>query len=281
MGADRCGWVRMGAGRCGWVRVGAGRGGPPEPRAGAFFAVSPAHTSSHLIAPDRTYSHLPRHPHLPAPTRTLPAPIRTMPDTLFVNGILWTGLGEIATATRRWRWPAIHRRGRERRRHRQPAAVRHPRRGPRRADAAAGLRGCARPHLEDRPPADDAARPAGRGELADLAARPREGGDAALATGSTGVATAGPLSRGPRSGRHDLDAVVADRPIVLMRTCAHHRLNSRALEAAGDHARHRAAAPAAPSSATPPASPTGCSRSGRWGWCCNACRHRRPPTTRR
>ena len=41
-----------------------------------------------------------------------------------------------------------------------------------------------------------------------------------------------PEKRGP--ARHDLDAVAADRPVVLMRTCAHIiACNSRALEAAG------------------------------------------------
>lgn len=41
-----------------------------------------------------------------------------------------------------------------------------------------------------------------------------------------------PEGRGPT--RHDLDAIVSDRPVVLMRTCAHIiACNSRALEAAG------------------------------------------------
>ncbi|MCC7180916.1 MAG: amidohydrolase [Acidobacteria bacterium] len=72
--------------------------------------------------------------------------------------------------------------------------------------------------------------------LVDLGARVREK-SAALPSGAWLYGRGYNEARFPEGrapARHDLDAVVSDRPVVLMRTCAHIiACNSRALEAAG------------------------------------------------
>ena len=159
-----------------------------------------------------------------------------MPDTLFVNGTLWTGAGErqgqTALAVAGARIVAV---GTDD----DVLNLRRP--GTRVVDLAGQtlLPGFVDAHahiwkighllttlLDLR----------GAGSLADLGARIRAKA-AALPAGAwlhgRGYNEARfPEGRGPT--RRDLDAIVADRPVVLMRTCAHIvACNSRALEAAG------------------------------------------------
>ena len=69
--------------------------------------------------------------------------------------------------------------------------------------------------------------------------------------------------------RADLDAAVSDRPVVLMRTCAHIVVcNSRALERAGIGARHGGAARRRDRSRSRRGTDRRASAKPRWAWCC-------------
>ena len=168
-----------------------------------------------------------------------------------------------------------------------PARAGHAGGRPRGRHAAARLRRRARPHLEDRPPADDAARRAGawqpgrsRRPGADRT-RPR------LPAGAWLLRAAATTKRGSPKGaaptRDDLDAVVArppGRPDADLR--AHHRLQQPGAGAG----RHRSRdTPTPPRRRDRPRTrrraDRRAARERRWAWCCSGCRRRRPTSTRR
>ena len=202
-------------------------------------------------------------------------------ETIFRNGVLWTGIDgprdATALAVAGGRITAVgadddvmNLRGRTRTWSISGGQTLAP-----------GIRRRARAHLEDRSPADDAAGRARRRRALPIsatgcAARARRFPPGAWLQGRGYNEARFADGRGPT--RADLDAVVerpARRPHAHLR--AHHRLQQPGAGAGGHRARHGAARPAAKSIATTAASRPACFAKRRWAWCC--ARSRRPRRT--